>query len=180
MAAGSASGPAIFLRRLMSRRALVTGATGQEREEIEKRFWAKVEKTTDCWTWKGAKKSKGYGELNIRHYPHDAHRISWELANGPIPEKMWVLHRCDNPSCVNPNHLWLGTVLENNRDMFFKKRNKSTGRSTHILPTHCKNGHPFSPDNIRWRLRKREGYKDSFHRVCLTCEYEHNHNRGKK
>lgn len=89
----------------------------------EDRFWEKVNKKSDdeCWEWIGYKDNKGYGILNNQHSTK-AHRISWVIHNGKIPNKMCVCHHCDNPSCVNPNHLWLGSVAENNRDKELKGR----------------------------------------------------------
>lgn len=90
-----------------------------------KNFWNKVTIPNDssqCWTWKGAKGRKGYGQVNCDCKCLKAHRVSWELANGEIPDGLWVLHSCDNPACVNPNHLFLGTQHDNTQDMMNKKR----------------------------------------------------------
>lgn len=88
-------------------------------------FWAKVDKSGECWIFHGAHDPQGYGYVNRAALaPHmlKAHRYSWMLANGPIPDGMCVLHRCDNPPCVNPDHLWLGTIGDNNRDKMLKGR----------------------------------------------------------
>lgn len=90
------------------------------------RFWAKVVKTDGCWRWLGYTVDR-YGRIALdggRGAPcAGAHRVSWELHNGPIPEGMCVLHRCDNPPCVNPDHLFLGTQLDNIADRVRKGRN---------------------------------------------------------
>lgn len=88
----------------------------------EERFWENVKKTKKCWLWKGGKTSGGYGAFNAANNIHGAHRYSYELHNGPIPEGLWVLHTCDNPSCVNPAHLFIGTQQENIEDMIEKGR----------------------------------------------------------
>lgn len=91
----------------------------------EERFWSKVQKTDGCWVWKGATNGHRYGRVHRRD-DHNrtvmAHRMSWELHVGPIPDGLLVLHRCDNPPCVNPSHLFLGTVLDNNADKHRKQR----------------------------------------------------------
>lgn len=83
-------------------------------------FWAKVDKTGDCWIWTKARTPKGYGAYKDNQA---AHRIAWQLANNrSIPPGMHVLHSCDNPPCVNPAHLRLGTQLDNSRDMVERGR----------------------------------------------------------
>lgn len=75
-----------------------------------------------CWIWIGAMHKGGYGHLKFDGITRLAHRISWELFNGPIPEGFLVLHKCDNPPCVNPNHLFLGDHADNMKDMWDKGR----------------------------------------------------------
>lgn len=84
---------------------------------LRERFESFVLRTyKGCWMWSGKLNEKGYGHLMVNGKPVKAHRIAWELYRGPIPEKMNILHICDIPSCVNPDHLRLGTIADNNRD----------------------------------------------------------------
>ncbi len=89
----------------------------------EIRFWSKVKRhsPTECWEWTGAK-TKRYGRFLFMGANRRAHRVCWQLERGPIPGNLLVLHRCDNPSCVNPDHLWLGTDGDNVADMVAKGR----------------------------------------------------------
>src|SRR5262245_20642397 len=96
------------------------------------RFWAKVHKTDTCWLWTGST-HRGYGQLSSPsgrgHAPLRAPRVSWEIHYGPIPEGLWVLHRCDVRGCVRPDHLWLGTRQDNIADMVAKGRSARGERS---------------------------------------------------
>lgn len=80
------------------------------------RFWARVNKTEECWLWEGPRNHFGYGLFAFARQTLATHRVSFELAYGPIPSPLFVLHKCDNPRCVNPEHLYLGTQLDNMRD----------------------------------------------------------------
>ena len=90
---------------------------------LSERFWRFVCKdaVTGCWNWAGfSYNESGYGGIRSDTPPYKkvrAHRVSWELHNGPIPDGVDVLHRCDNPKCVNPDHLYLGSQADNMRDM---------------------------------------------------------------
>lgn len=88
----------------------------------EVRLWAKVDKSGDCWVWTGHR-TRGYGKLTVKKGVYiTVHRLSWEITNGPIPPGMCVLHKCDNRVCVRPDHLFLGTKAQNNRDRTAKAR----------------------------------------------------------
>ncbi len=98
------------------------------KRNLTERFFEKVAVSgkRECWLWTGWRDKFGYGKLRV--YGAGAHmavasRISWEIHTGKSPGSKCVLHKCDNPQCVNPNHLFLGTRTENNLDMFRKKRN---------------------------------------------------------
>jgi hypothetical protein len=81
-------------------------------------FWKYAERMKDdeCWPWRGVCDQHGYGRVSFMHKRFKAHRVSFEMANGPIPDGLIVRHRCDNPNCVNPNHLEAGTHKDNMQD----------------------------------------------------------------
>lgn len=94
-----------------------------KRRSAEDRFWEKVEKTDGCWNFSANRKGKGYFRLGLPGERHvSAHRFSYEIAFGPIPDGLWVLHHCDNPKCVRPDHLFLGTAKDNTQDALNKGR----------------------------------------------------------
>lgn len=139
---------------------------------IAVRFWRFVRKTDGCWWWTGSANARGYGSIrpatgsSVRGKAKMAHRLAWELANGPIPEGHYICHRCDNPSCVNPAHLFVGTPSDNMRDCVAKGRS-SIGRARPLAHaalrerTHCKYGHPYTADNL---YAQKNGT-----RKCRTC-----------
>lgn len=97
------------------------------RGTLEERFWAKVDKRGifDCWPWMASTGNDGYGHIGEGGRSRKllaAHRVAYELVNGPIPDGQCVLHECDNPPCCNPTHLFLGTQTENIHDMREKGR----------------------------------------------------------
>ena len=108
--------------------------TGPKPKSLEERFWEKVWKTPEpngCWLWIARISTTGYGAIGITGSKSGwmkAHRVVWELTYGPIPEGMFVCHHCDVPICVRPDHLFLGTPLDNMRDMIKKCRQSILGR----------------------------------------------------
>jgi hypothetical protein len=104
-------------------------------------FWSRVDRSAECWVWTGGTVGGGYGRFGRGKVL--AHRHAWEITNGPIPDGLDVLHRCDNPPCVRPDHLFLGTHTDNMRDMFTKGR-RATKRGT---------SHPnarMTEEDVRW------------------------------
>lgn len=89
---------------------------------LSERFWERVDKSGECWVYTGYTNPKGYGVVGLESGNKFAHRVAWELTNGLIPDGLWVLHRCDNPPCVRPEHLWLGDNTDNQRDSVRKGR----------------------------------------------------------
>lgn len=118
-----------------------------------------VIKENGCWEWTSVKDKDGYGLFPINGFILKAHRYSYKIHNKRFDEEKFVLHKCDNPPCVNPKHLYQGTATDNNRDTVKRGRYKNMN----TIKTHCKNGHEFSKEN----LYKSRSVKS---RICHKCK----------
>ena len=136
--------------------------------ELAERFWAKVESRSDeeCWPWLGAKAERGYGRIWNAPKMRPAHRVAWELHYGvEISDELDACHSCDNPSCVNPKHVFPGTASDNAKDAYAKGRLYNP----QSVKTHCPQGHPLSGDNLY--------VPPSGKRYCRACQQARRHER---
>lgn len=109
--------------RIYGRSMPATGWAPLRRPAIE-RLLKKTDKTSGCWLWRGASVPRGYGVIYFNGRQTYTHRVSYELHVGPIPDGLFVLHRCDVPACVNPDHLFIGSAADNVADMMAKGRHR--------------------------------------------------------
>jgi hypothetical protein len=121
-----------------------------------------AEPMSGCFLWAGATNRDGYGAFGIGKRTVRAHRLAFEHERGPIPAGLKVLHRCDTPQCVNPEHLFVGTDLDNQRDMIAKGRGRQGGERWRSA-THCPRGHAYDEANTRRHARGRK---------CRACDRE--------
>lgn len=112
-----------------------------------------------CWEWQGFCNYKGYGMNSFRGKNRHLHRLMYQAVKGPIPPKHFVCHRCDVRHCCNPDHLFIGTAADNNRDCGNK------GRHHNSVKTHCKRGHEFTPENTYLKVTP-----TTTMRSCLECQ----------
>ena len=117
---------------------------------------------TPCWEFQGAKDQDGYGKIRVGDEIERAHRLSFMCKHGPIESGMVVRHKCDNPPCCNPEHLFLGTNEDNLKDMARKGR----AQRWNAAKTHCPRGHAYDEENTY--VKKRGGVP--YGRGCKTCE----------
>lgn len=104
-------------------------SAGMTKKRLPHMFWSGVS-PMQCWTWNGPFDRNGYGRTSDGQRPMYAHRLAWEQVNGPIPDGLYVLHRCNNPPCVRPDHLYLGTALDNAID---RRGNRRPHRANYKL-----------------------------------------------
>ena len=125
------------------------------------RFWSKVDikGPDDCWEWQASKKQTGYGAFSFNGKNWGAHRFSYFLEHGEFDQTLDVCHTCDNPPCVNPKHLWLGTASDNLSDMGRKGRH----RMQKLTVTHCFQGHEYTEENTGRR-------PNSGNKYCKHCK----------
>lgn len=144
------------------------GISVEDRAGWEARFWDKIspEPNTGCWLWTAHQTPIGYGTFTIqRGLVRYAHRLSYALANGGLAHGVLVCHRCDTPSCVNPDHLFAGTKADNSLDMAKKGR----ASKWYADKTHCRHGHEFTPENTLLTKPGRPTVRGGPWRQCRTC-----------
>lgn len=139
----------------------------RSRRPLAARLFDRVQIPADvnqCWIWTGPLRAGGYGAIREGGRGSrtlGAHRVMYELTQGPIPIGLVVCHRCDVPQCVNPAHLFVGRVKDNVEDMHAK------GRARKRKPTHCPQGHEYTPDNTL--LHRPPAHPHLVYRACRIC-----------
>lgn len=127
---------------------------GYTPRNLTERFFEKVLITPfhECWEWIGSKRGDGYGQFSIKRRAKKTHQVSWFIHTGKWPTK-WVLHKCDNPGCVRPEHLYEGTMQDNINDMVNRKRHYRAVYNTQ--KTHCPKGHEYNLLNTKFAYGRR-------------------------
>jgi hypothetical protein len=165
------------------------------RKTLEERFWAKVDKNgpihpelkTRCWVWTASTYHFGHGciVLGDGSGSSSAHRVSWEIHNGKISSKLCVLHKCDNPPCVNPEHLFLGTRTDNHLDMVNKGRlvvdaavylrgdDHQNSKLTEEVVRECRTLHKSGQASIRELAKKHDVSYSTIQRVVTYASWQH-------
>jgi hypothetical protein len=157
----------------------------REKKSIKERLIDKIAISDDCWVWIGDRFHNGYGRLNIDGKLKSAHRLSYEEFVGPIPNGLCVCHRCDNPPCIKPSHLFVGTNFDNMQDMRRKGRGSGNFKLTseQILYIRAKYDAAINRPNgitghqlamIKRRLEKKFGIHETHLRaICLRLIWRH-------
>lgn len=144
----------------------------KKRFTLEQLFWKHAKKSKGCWHWNGSKLKFGYGRVKHFQKEYKAHRASWIIHFGKIPRGLCVLHKCDNPSCTNPKHLFLGTGLDNIQDRQRKNRQASgvrAGTITHPEKLRRGESHPFRKLTNNAVIKMRQIYMSGdmgFHKIA--------------
>ena len=134
---------------------------------LDKSFWDRVEKTTNCWNWTGALNTDGYGQIKIKQKYYQVHRLSYENSKGKIPVGLQIDHLCRNRKCVNPDHLEVVTIKENvMRSNGFPAQNSRK--------TRCPQGHEYSKENTG--ISKLHNFTARYCKACKRIKaYQNRH-----
>lgn len=154
------------------------------RPTLEQRLWSKIDCSSDCWLWTASTNTKGYGQIKFKGTMLRVPRVVWELTHGPIPPGMFVCHRCDNPPCCRPEHLFLGSPADNMTDKMAKGRGRvGTALAPDIYAVRMKGTHPKICGRCK-QMKDPEGFgpnasqKDGLQTYCKSCLGEYRRQRA--